>query len=297
MPTRFDHVVIAVRDLDTAIKQFQRLGFDARPGGRHTGRGTHNGLIRFGLDYVELLSVYDEAEARANNSRGQTILDALNGREAAPVGFALATEHIEEEAERFKGNEAEVAQPHAMYRTRPDGQKLTWRTLSPGGASWNRPWPFLIQWDTPDQQRLQIDPPGTHANGTIGWVRVVVATRNLNSTLDVYQNQLGLELVKRDVAASQHAHHAAFILGKGTIDLLEPDGVGPVQDSLSEKGEGPFALSFAVKNLEQTRAFLEEEGIQFELETEETRRLVITPSEALGVRIDLVGSNNKSQRT
>lgn len=95
MPTRFDHVMIAVRDLDTAIKQFQRLGFDARPGGRHTGRGTHNGLIRFGLDYVELLSVYDEAEARANNSRGQTILDALNGREAAQRNAPLDSPEVE----------------------------------------------------------------------------------------------------------------------------------------------------------------------------------------------------------
>lgn len=89
MPTRFDHAVIAVRNLDSAIQQFQRLGFDAQLGGRHTGRGTHNGLVRFGLDYFELLSVYDEAEARAHSPGGLTILDTLNGQEAKLIGYAL----------------------------------------------------------------------------------------------------------------------------------------------------------------------------------------------------------------
>ncbi|HEY5001531.1 MAG TPA: VOC family protein, partial [Ktedonobacteraceae bacterium] len=129
MPTRFDHAVIAVRDLDSAIEQFRRLGFDAQPGGRHTGRGTHNGLVRFGLDYFELLSVYDEAEARANNPSGLTILDALKGRDAALVGYALATTNIEQDAERFRGTDTILPQLNPMQRTRPDGQTLSWRTL------------------------------------------------------------------------------------------------------------------------------------------------------------------------
>ncbi|SRR6266566_4137266 len=63
MITRFDHTVIAVRDLDAAISTYQALGFDVSPGGRHTGLGTSNAIIRFGLDYLELLSVSDRVEA------------------------------------------------------------------------------------------------------------------------------------------------------------------------------------------------------------------------------------------
>jgi len=288
MPTRFDHAVIAVRNLDQTIKQFQHLGFDARPGGRHTGRGTHNGLIRFGLDYIELLSVYDESEARANNPRGLTILDSLNGRDADLVGYALATTSIEKEAERFRGTGSELPLPNAMQRTRPDGQQLTWRTLSPGGTSWNRPWPFLIQWDTPDEQRLQVDLPGTHPNGATGWVRVAVATHDLERTLDVYQNQLGLELIQREAASVQVAQHVTLSIGKGIIDLLAPDDEGPVQQILSEKGEGPYALRFAVKNLEQTHVFLKQQGIQFAHKTAGVEKLVIDPSETFDIAISLV---------
>jgi hypothetical protein len=61
--TRFDHLVIGVRDLHMASDAFRRLGFDVRPGGNHTRLGTHNALIRFGLDYLELLAIHDAAEA------------------------------------------------------------------------------------------------------------------------------------------------------------------------------------------------------------------------------------------
>ena len=58
MITRFDHLVIAVSDLDRAMDSYRSLGFEVFPGGRHEHRGTHNALIRFGgLDYVELRGV------------------------------------------------------------------------------------------------------------------------------------------------------------------------------------------------------------------------------------------------
>lgn len=37
MITRFDHLVIAVRDLDIASERFRALGFEVRPGGEHPG--------------------------------------------------------------------------------------------------------------------------------------------------------------------------------------------------------------------------------------------------------------------
>ena len=114
MPARFDHIVIAVRDLNAAIGSYQRLGFETIPGGRHTGRGTENALIRFGLDYIELLSVYDEAEAAASGLRGQIIAEFLREREALLLGYALATTDIEQEAEQFRGTDLPVQEPFAL---------------------------------------------------------------------------------------------------------------------------------------------------------------------------------------
>jgi catechol 2,3-dioxygenase-like lactoylglutathione lyase family enzyme len=276
MPTRFDHAVIAVRDLDTALFAFQRLGFDARPGGRHDSGGTHNGLIRFGLDYFELLSVYDEDEARASN-RGQTILDALDGREASLVSYALATDTIDEDARRFVDDNSESYLPHPMQRTRPDGRLLAWRVYAPGENSWNRSWPFLIQWDIPDALRLQIDLPGEHANGAIGWTRICVAVHDLNRAREIYQNQLGLVLIKEDA----HAQHVAFGLGEATIDLFNSSDEDARQ-RLAEAGEGPFALYVRVRDLHQTRAFFAAQAIPFILSP---GTLLLDASETLGTRI------------
>ena len=288
MPTRFDHAVIVVRDLDAAIARFQHLGFDARPGGRHTGRGSHNGLIRFGLDYIELLSVYDEAEARAYSHDGQTLVDKLDGKEASLFSYALATRAIEEDAQRFTGTGSVLPQPNPMSRTRPDGQKLSWRTLAPGGASWHRPWPFLIQWDTPDEQRLQIDLPGTHSNGAKGWVKIAIVTPDLAPVIDVYRNQLGLELLSQENDVELAAQRATFGIGDRRSEILAPEGKGPAQEILAEKGEGPFALSFAVQNLEQTRAFLQERNIQFTHIDHKTEQIILAPEETLNIIIRFV---------
>jgi catechol 2,3-dioxygenase-like lactoylglutathione lyase family enzyme len=289
MPARFDHAVIGVRDLEAAISQFRNLGFDAQPGGKHSGRGTHNALIRFGLDYIELLAVYDEAEARAFAGGGRTLLDELRGQEAALVGYALATQTIEQDAERFRGTANEEPVLSAMQRARPDGHLLTWRTLAPGGKTWGTAWPFLIQWDTPDEQRLQIDQPGTHANGATGWLRVAVATHHLDSAIAVYRDQLGLTLSRHDLAACQGSKRATFSIGKSTIDLFAPNGAGPIQQILSKKGEGPFSLSLAVKDLAQTRTFLQQQGIKFTQEAT-TASLTLDPACTSGITIHLISA-------
>jgi catechol 2,3-dioxygenase-like lactoylglutathione lyase family enzyme len=287
MVSRFDHVVIGVRDLDAAIRRYQHLGFDVRPGGRHTGRGTHNALIRFGLDYIELLSVYDATEAEATGQRGQNILKWLREREGLLLGYALATTDIDYEAERLRNTELLVQEPFAMQRRRPDGHLLTWRLLLPGGDSWRRPWPFLIQWDTPDAERLLIEQPGIHPNGATGWVRVAVAVHDTAGATDLYTQRLGLEQTQQGEVARLSAHRATFQLGKFAIDLLAPERNGPVQADLVEIGEGPFAITLAVSDFHQARSFLAQRDVRVQLDAAGPGTLLIDPQESLGVRIIL----------
>src|SRR5438876_10290530 len=102
MITRFDHAVIGVRDLDEAIRHYRSLGFDVSPGGRHTGLGTHNAIVRFGLDYLELISIYDESEVDARGFGGKVLFEFLQKREGGLLGYALATTDIQHDAERFQ---------------------------------------------------------------------------------------------------------------------------------------------------------------------------------------------------
>ena len=69
MFTRIDHVTICVPDLGAGIAQFKKLGFNMFEGGAHPGKGTHNAIAFNEEDYVELLSIRDQAEHRASSSK------------------------------------------------------------------------------------------------------------------------------------------------------------------------------------------------------------------------------------
>ena len=58
---RIDHVVIGVRDLQTAAAaMWDRFGLEPQPGGDHSGAGTANLLVPVGNDqFLELLAVTD----------------------------------------------------------------------------------------------------------------------------------------------------------------------------------------------------------------------------------------------
>ncbi|HLI89294.1 MAG TPA: VOC family protein [Ktedonobacteraceae bacterium] len=293
MITRFDHTVIAVRDLDAAISAYRALGFEVNPGGRHTGMGTYNAIIRFGLDYIELLSVYDRAEAeRGRGLAGKTLLEFFEKQEGGLVGYALATDDIQQEAERFRSAGLGAAEPFAMQRMRPDGHLLSWSLLVPGGVSWRRRWPFFIHWDVPDEQRLAWEKPGAHANGAARWAGISVGVHDLESAVDLYQRQIGLALAQRDDVPALAARRATFHLGSSSIDLLTPMGEGPVQRMLATVGEGPFEVRLAVKDLNQTRAFLMQHGIHFTPAPTSMDALLLSPDQAAGARIVLAQQSN-----
>jgi catechol 2,3-dioxygenase-like lactoylglutathione lyase family enzyme len=287
MITRFDHAVIAVRDLEAAIRQYQRLGFEVRPGGKHTGRGTYNAIFRFGLDYLELISIYDRNELSARELSGATLAEFLDRNEGGLVGYALAAQDIEQEAERFRQAGLQAQGPFAMQRLRPDGRELSWRLLVPGGTPWRRPWPFLIQWDAPDEQRLTWEQPGAHPNGASGVAGVRVLVRNLEAAVALYQHQLGLAPGERDEAPGLGAHRATFQVGSFTIQLLAPAGAGMVQQGLDAQGEGLFELLLATRDMNQTLTTLAQQGVGVELGPVGTLTALIQPAQALGARIAL----------
>lgn len=224
--------MIAVRDLEKAVSAYRDLGFEVSFGGKHTGRGTYNAIIRFGLDYIELLAIYDHAEEHAHGGALSSFLERTGG---GLVAFAVATTHIEEVAAGWTSSLAPVGAPEPMERLRPDGFRLSWRLLIPGGSPWGKPWPFVIQWDTPDAERLTRDAPGKHANGATGVAGVTVATMSVPELVPLYTRDLGLTLREEESEA------AVLALGTCTVRLIAGDAERPVGVQLSTAG-GPMEL-------------------------------------------------------
>ena len=290
MITRFDHAVIGVRDLDRALSIWRdRLGFDANIGGRHTGRGTHNGIVRFGLDYIELISIYDREEVIASRSRNaQALVQLLDRAEGGAIGFMFATDDIEGEAERYERAGLDVIGPFRQERTRPDGRVLKWHLLLPNGESWGTPWPTLIQWDLPDSERLTWERPGQHANGASAIVAVAVCIHDLDAGVEFYQRQLGLPLVGRGEVPELGARSATMQIGWTRVDLLEPIAPGPIAEAIADGREHLWQVTVAVRDLDAARQFLDERGAAHGPAPGTPGGVLIEPEVALGARVVLV---------
>jgi len=284
MVAHFDHAVIAVNDLDDAIRRYRALGFVVSPGGYHPAMGTRNALIRFGQAYIELLSIYDEMLAEASGSSGQALLNFLRKRDGGLLGYALATTDIRQEEARlhsvgFLGDRALAMQCMCL-----DGHVLAWHLLVPGNVAWRRPWPCLIQWDSPDEQEELCN----HENGVIGCAGIELMTRNLEKTINFYQCALGLELGSREEVAPLSARRATFYLSSAEIDVLAPVSGSPVQRLLDEIGEGPFEITLAVKDLDQTCTYFAQKGIALEPHETHPSHMLLPTRSTCGARLVLV---------
>ncbi len=90
-----DHPLVAVKDLDSAAKDFERLGFFINPRHHHPW-GTDNHLLMFPENFIEVISVYDHSTLDLPNEAGfacgRFISDAIARRE----GIALVALHSED---------------------------------------------------------------------------------------------------------------------------------------------------------------------------------------------------------
>jgi len=273
--SRFDHAVVAVADLDAAIDTYRGLGFDVIFGGRHTGRGSHNAIIRFGLNYLELIGIHDRALGKRCGGNVNDLIAFIERTGGGLLGFALAASNLGAIAADWSSDLAPAPKPVTMERIRPDGFRLEWRLLIPGGSAWRRPWPFLIQWDTPDRERLARDGPGHHQNGARGVTGVTIVASSVSRILPLYTQDLGLTV---DMYGEEEAR---LRVGSFEIHLLGPTS-GPAAVALDRDGEGLYEVDLLVSDLTNAAAATG-------AETDSNGRLVIPPASACGARLVLVG--------
>lgn len=135
----FDHVLIAIPDLDASLRAFEaHHGLAAKPGGRHPGVGTANAIVSLGGDqYLELITVVDREEAEREPLRNRVVRSLDRGQRFA--GWALRTDDID-----ALGDSVQIAGRGEGARDRPDGVRLAWRMAVPAGSGSGIP--FFIQW-------------------------------------------------------------------------------------------------------------------------------------------------------
>lgn len=140
MAARFDHLVVAVEDLDEAAARWRVAGLPAERGGAHPV-GTENVLVRGpGAAYVELIAAgSDEANPwldRVRSARG-------------PISWAVAVDDLDEARTSLLAAGFDPGPPVPGSRRTPDGELLEWRVCDVGPGPYDGSLPFLIEWTTP----------------------------------------------------------------------------------------------------------------------------------------------------
>ncbi|MDR1430607.1 MAG: VOC family protein, partial [Propionibacteriaceae bacterium] len=153
-PTALDHLVYAVPDVDSYVRDFARSsGVMPVFGGAHPGRGTKNYLV--GLDweepaYLEFLGL-DETQPQVPPELSMFKVGTL-GRGFSPrlLTWALRCADIDQLAERGQAAGFDFARPEDASRTTPDHKLLKWRFAVNPDFPFDGLQPFLLDWgDTP----------------------------------------------------------------------------------------------------------------------------------------------------
>lgn len=229
-----DHIVIAVRSLDSAIDSYRALGFTVVVGGKHP-YGSHNALIGFeDGSYIEVLGFYEESPAHP-------WWDLLHQRGGGLIDFCMATDDIRGDLVAFRAQGVSAGDLVEGGRSRPDGYHVRWINNKVGGQ-YQGVIPFIIEDFTLRSERLPAEK--IHANGVTGIHCLSLATADLERHAAIMSAVLGGdgEPIQDD---QLKARGVRFEVGSHILEYLTPNVANsPLQAHLDANKPVPYRVSF-----------------------------------------------------
>ena len=285
--TRIDHVMICVDDLQKGVDAYTRIGFDVKPGGVHTGRGTHNAIAFNQDDYLELMSVRDRNEYLASSPQGG-LLDFL----ARGGGFryvAVQSNDLAADVAAMRARGVDVTDAAEGGRRTPAGKALRWKSASLGAR--NTLPIFFIEHLTSLEERRG-PRAGHHPNGALRVDRVYIAVSNVASAAETYSRVLGLPTPKIQRGAVIKADMAVFDLGPTGLTVAEPKEPGPAAEALEHRGPGPFQALYRTSSMDAAARWMTDHGLPPPargIRNTGEQAMLVTPEQACGAYIGFVG--------
>jgi catechol 2,3-dioxygenase-like lactoylglutathione lyase family enzyme len=232
-----DHLVIVVKDLAQAARDYQELGFTVVPGGEHPV-GSHNMLISFqDGSYIELIAFYRDAI-------DHRWWDPLQKGERF-VDFCLQTDDLRGDTAKLQAAGVAINNPVPWSRKRPDGYELKW-LLSLATGSHRGVAPFLIEDVTPRTERIPQE--FNQRNSIVGIEKITVAVGELAQIDKWYGALLGAN--GQAVRDNQlRAEGLSYQTGKQRIEFLMPNNAAsPLVHWMREFGSSPYSALLKSEN-------------------------------------------------
>jgi hypothetical protein len=165
---------------------------------------------------------------------------------AGPCAFALRASDINAEIRQLKSAGIAAGMPEAGGRTRPDGTKLAWETVTVGPGVRGSLFPFLIGDRTPRDNRAY--PSGKPTTDRFGGIaRVVIGVHDLEGAIAQYRKAFHLPPPLRQQDAAFGADLAWF---EGTPFVFAQSLVTPswLGRRVREYGDAPVAFVLTAAN-------------------------------------------------
>jgi hypothetical protein len=294
MFTRIDHVTICVPELAAGIAQFRKLGFNMFEGGAHPGKGTHNAIAFNADDYVELLSIHDQAEHTKSSSKPGSKNATLGEFIAAGGGIryvVLQTDDLDAEVAAMRKRGVDVSDPIDGSRRSPTGQELRWKVATPGLQN-ALPLVFIQQMTPVEERRKQVPVAGQHANGVYKLERAYIVSRDAEAEAALYAKVLGMPQPKLHKGTVIMSDMAVFELGPTGLGIATPYAAGPASDALERRGPGPFQALYRTTGMGAAARWMQEQGLPKlvrGVRANGEHAMLATPAEACGAYIGFVG--------
>jgi len=259
-PLTLDHLLIAVRDLDAASANYQRLlGLKPSWHGRHPTYGTANVLFRLDNCYVELLA---PAAGGANDSPWlQALRGHLDARGEGLYAIALGTDDIDATVASARERGLDVLNPaDGDGVDLATGARRAWRNARIRQESTRGVNAFFIQHLSPPDA-LPLAEPLAGEGCVQGVDHTVVASSDLDSTLALWRDALGVELRRTVEWSPERSLHFLRLGGAdGWGSILELAG----DPNPERRGERDllWGVSYRVADAAATVARLRSQGIE-----------------------------------
>lgn len=241
-----DHLIIAVKDLDKAEKNYSKIfGLSPVWKGEHADFGTSNCLFNFQNTYFELLS------ATGDGPGASLVNDHLEKKGEGLMGVVFGTDNINGVATALREKGFSLPTLSGGVGSNFNDKKIRkWKNLFLPPELTRGLFSFVIQ-----HTEGELPIPITYEPSSVRKLdHLVIQTNDADGLIKIYRDVFNLRLALDKIVERWKVRILFFRLNKTTLEIVEKPDDQPANDKL-------WGLTWDIENIEQAHQRLVSEGV------------------------------------
>ena len=247
MISTLDHLIIAVKDLDQAEKNYKKiLGTNPVWRGRHKSLGTANSIFNFKNTYLELLTSDGEGLG------AELIKNLIQENGEGLAGIVFGVDDMLQTVQQLKHEGYQISDPAEGEGSDDETNKVRkWHNLFLPPELTRGLFSFIIQ-----HHDGELPSHKEYAKDSINKLdHVVINTNNADSFIEIYRDVFKIRLALDKTIEHWNSRMLFFRLNKTTIEVVERSNNEKPKDTL-------WGLAWEVESIEDTHKRLVSEGVE-----------------------------------